>query len=113
MEFSKKEQLDYIKQLLFLVNKYPMIIKKGGGFCYFLANRFAKGYITKTTYFNIEKILLLPTIDPRINNNNFGIKYSLTKSKNNLSGYFFKPRNIWRRKLWLKRLIKKLKKDVK
>lgn len=112
MRFSKKEQLDYIKQLLFLVKKYPKVLKRSGGFCYFLENRYVEGYIKNSTRTDIKRILFLPTIDPRINNNNFGIRYSFTRSKKKTSGYFFKQGNIWRRKLWLKRLIKKLKKDV-
>ena len=107
-----KHQLNYIRQLLFLVNEHPKLLKENYGFCTFLFKLEARNIISKETKELLFNVLFLDTINPTSSKaNRLGVRYSFfyRTSKN---GYFFRPGCIWRRKKWLKRLILKLEKDV-
>lgn len=107
-----KHQLNYIRQLLFLVNEHPKLLKENYGFCTFLFKLKARNIISKKTKELLFNVLFLDTINPTSSKaNRLGVRYSFfyRTSKN---GYFFRPGCIWRRKKWLKRLILKLEKDV-
>lgn len=107
-----KHQLNYIRQLLFLVNEHPELLKHSTGFCSFISVLQHRNIISKETEKLLIDVLFLYTINPTLSKaNRLGVRYSFfyRTSKN---GYFFRPGCIWRRKKWLKRLILKLEKDV-
>ena len=107
-----KHQLNYIRQLLFLVNEHPKLLKNRKGLCSFISTLQYRNIISKETEKLLFSVLFLDTINPSLSKaNRLGVRYSFfyRTSKN---GYFFRPGCIWRRKKWLKRLILKLEKDV-
>ena len=108
-----KEQLHYIRQLLFLVNEHPKLLKRSAGFCSFISKLQYRNIISKKDEKLLIDVLFLHTINPNFSKiNRLGVRYSFfyRTSKN---GYFFQPGCVWRRKKWLKRLILKLEKNEK
>ena len=107
------EKLKYVRQLLSLVKEHKKLLKKSLGLCKFISELYEQDYISEDDKLNIKTVILSPSINPKHHiYNRLGVRFSF-KERYNYSIYWFKPGCIWRRRLWLKRLIKKLKKDVK
>lgn len=107
-----KEQLKYIKQLFSYVKTHKKLLKQCLGLCLFISELYEREYISEDDKLNIKSTILSSEINPRCYTpNRLGVRFSF-KEKTSYSIYWFKPGCVWRRKLWLKRLIKKLKKDV-
>ena len=101
-----------MKRLLFLVNKHPKLLKQYFGLCDFISELYDREYISEDDKLNIKSIILSSEINPKYYSpNRLGVRFSFIE-KTSYSMYWFKPGCVWRRKLWLKRLILKLEKDV-